>query len=55
MGTVVEHELEKAGHKPGKDEKKAQAARQRVIAKFLGADNPERPNGQFADPASFFK
>ena len=53
FGMKVDHMLETAGHRPGKEEKKAQAAREQVISKIFGNDN-DRGSG-FADPALMFK
>lgn len=56
LGTTISSELEKAGQKKVKGEANAEAARKRVLNKYL---NPSTPGaapkkGQFADPALFF-
>jgi len=49
FGTKVNSELEKAGHKPSKGERKAMAARQRILDKVFG---PEKSEKRFRDPMS---
>lgn len=50
FGAVLQSELEKAGRKPGKEERRAEKARERVLQRFLGMEDVEK----FADPAAFF-
>lgn len=52
LGSSVENHLEEAGHKPGKEEKKAATARERVFAKYLGDKAPKGKG--FSDPAALF-
>lgn len=52
VGATIQNELEKAGHKRQKGEANIVAARQRVLAKYLGNSDGKQ---QFADPAAFFK
>lgn len=51
FGMSLENMLEEAGNKPGKEERKAKNARERVLAKVFGEDK----SSGFADPASMFK
>jgi hypothetical protein len=51
FGLQLENMLEEAGNKPGKEERRARAARQNVINKVFGK---EKASG-FADPAAMFK
>ena len=52
LGTSIEHEMEKASHKPSKQERKAMGARQRVLDKYI---TPEAERDKkFADPAMLF-
>lgn len=53
LGTTIEHEMEKASHKPSKGERQAHSARQRVLDKFLG--DKEEGGQKFADPALLFQ
>jgi hypothetical protein len=48
----VEAELEAAGHRPSKDERKLEAARKKVLEKYFGDTSPEQQRGQYADPAA---
>ncbi len=52
FGTQLTSKLEEAGHKPSKEEKKAMAARQRILDKVFGKDDDKSGSG-FADPALF--
>ena len=52
FGLSLEAELEQAGQKPGKAEKKAQAAREAVLNQVFG--RTEKGTG-YADPALMFK
>ena len=52
FGMELEHRLEQAGTKPSKEERKAKAARERVLKKVF---DPEEAKGTgFADPAAMF-
>lgn len=53
FGTALEHELEQAGHKPSKEERRAKAARETILERIFGDDKGK--NSGFADPASMFK
>lgn len=53
FGMTVQNDLEKVGHKPSKEERKAEAARKRYLEKLLSDDEKEKGSG-FADPASMF-
>lgn len=50
FGLTLENMLEEAGNKPGKEERKAKAARDRVLGKVFGT---EKSSG-YADPAAMF-
>lgn len=50
FGLTLENMLEEAGNKPGKEERKAKAARDRVLNTVFGTD---KASG-FADPAAMF-
>lgn len=52
FGVVVESELEQAGHKPDKSERKITAARKAVLNRYFG-DKEVKPQS-FADPAALF-
>jgi len=52
LGSVIEGELNDAGHKPSKDEGQIRFARERVYQKYFG-DAKEEAKG-FADPAALF-
>lgn len=52
FGLQLENLLEKAGHKPGKEEKRAQAARERILDTIF--DNDAKKSSGFADPALMF-
>ena len=51
FGVTIQHELEKVGHKPSAKEKAAEAARMRIIRKYL--EGPDA-KGMYADPALLF-
>lgn len=52
VGSTITSELEKAGQgKKSKGQAKAEAARKRVLNKFLGGDTQETK--MYADPADF--
>lgn len=54
FGMTIQAELEKAGQgKKPKGEAQREAARKRVLAKYLG-DEKKSSKGQFADPAALF-
>lgn len=53
FGITVEGKLDQAGHRPSKEERKAKAARERVLDKLFNADDDKKPSG-FADPAAMF-
>lgn len=50
FGLRLENMLESAGHKPGKEERKAKQAQERVLNKIFGN---EKSSG-FADPGLMF-
>lgn len=53
FGSVLESELEQAGHKRQKGEGQREAARKKILAKYL--DEVGKPSHQqFADPAALF-
>lgn len=51
LGSMLSQELEQAGQKRAKGEAANEAARKRVLAKYLGDSGVEK---QFADPAAMF-
>lgn len=53
FGLQLQSELEKAGHKPSKDERKTNEARKRVLDKVLGKE--EVKGAGFADPMLLLK
>lgn len=53
FGLSLENMLEEAGHKPSKEERRATAARERLLEKVLGDEKDE--GAGFADPALMFK
>lgn len=53
LGSVIEGELREAGHKPSKEENKARAAQDKVIAKHF-PDSAKDDSKKFADPAALF-
>jgi hypothetical protein len=48
---MLENELESAGHKPGKEERRAKAARDAILNRVFGETQAK---SGFADPASMF-
>ena len=53
FGMALESDLEQAGHKPSKEERRAKAAREALLAKVLGDE--KKQGAGFADPALMFK
>lgn len=53
FGLVLENMLEEAGNKPTKQDRKAKAARDRVLDKVF-SDQEDAPSTGFADPAAMF-
>lgn len=53
FGLQLEAALDKAGHKPSKQDRKVTAARTRVLDLVLGTADPKKGTG-FADPAAMF-
>lgn len=53
FGMSLENMLEEAGEKPGKAERKAKAARDKLLDKVFG--NEEVKSSGFADPAVMFQ
>lgn len=51
FGMTLESKLENAGHKPGKEERRAQAIREKILDQVFGN---EQPTSGFADPAAMF-
>lgn len=51
VGSYIQNELERAGEKPSEEQRKSEAARKRVLEKYLGVDEAQQ---NFADPAAFF-
>lgn len=54
FGLQLDNELEMAGHKPNKESRRISAARQKVLDRVLGQDDPNLARGRFADPAAMF-
>jgi hypothetical protein len=52
LGVSIEQEMEKASHKPTKEERRTTAARQRVLDKYF--ETEEEKDKGFADPALLF-
>lgn len=52
FGLQLENMLEQAGHKPGKEERRAKAAREALLNKVFG---DQEEGAGFADPALMFK
>jgi len=52
FGVTLENELEMVGHKPSKEERKAQGARERVLERVLGLKKEETQ--KFMDPMLMF-
>lgn len=48
FGSKIESELDKAGDKPSKSQRKTEAARKRVLDKFLGVEQSD--SQKFAAP-----
>lgn len=53
-GMSVENMLEEAGHRPSKEERKAKAARERILDRLFSDDEEGKTSG-FADPAAMFQ
>lgn len=53
FGNWVDSELDTVSHKPSKDERKANEARQRRLDQILKPDAKNDPSS-FADPSAFF-
>lgn len=54
-GSWVDAELDKASSKPSKEEVAAVEKRKRRIREILGTAEDDKTQGQFRDPAEFFK
>ncbi len=54
FGMTLENLLEQAGTKPSKEERRAQAARERLLDKVLAEEGEEKQPSGFADPAAMF-
>lgn len=52
FGIMLENELQSAGQKPGKEERRAQLARERILARVFGDGGAKK---QYADPAAMFR
>lgn len=52
VGSTIENEMNEASEKPDKEQRKAIAARQRVLDKYLSEGQPDTKT--FVDPATFF-
>ena len=52
FGSEVQNELEKAGHKPSKQENSTAAIQKKILAKYFGESKATKD--QFADPAALF-
>lgn len=52
LGSVITSELEKAGHKRQKGEAQREAARKKVLGKYLDGSASTK---QFADPSALFQ
>ena len=50
VGAFIQAELEKAGHRPSKEQRKVEAARQKVLDRYLGVEKETN----FADPSVLF-
>lgn len=57
FGLMVESELEQAGHKPSKEERKARRAREDILDRILGdeKDQEAAKAKRYADPALMFR
>jgi len=53
FGLALEGMLEDASHKPGKEERRAQMARDRLMDNVFGRD--KKKGSGYADPALMFK
>ena len=53
-GMTIEAELDKAGHKVSKDERKIVSAREGVLKKYLGDQGADSAPKKFADPMNLF-
>jgi hypothetical protein len=53
FGMTLQNRLEQAGHKPSKEERKAEAARKRILDQVLSEEDEKKGSG-FADPAAMF-
>lgn len=51
---ILEYELEQAGQKPGKDERRIQAAQEAVMKKVFDPKGERDQGTGFADPALMF-
>lgn len=54
FGLTLEGKLEEAGQKPSKEERKARAARERIMNNILGEDDEKKKTAGYADPALMF-
>ena len=54
FGMSLENMLEQAGVKPSKEERRAQAARERLLDRVLAEEGEEKQASGFADPAAMF-
>lgn len=53
FGIMLENMLSDAGQRPSKEDRKSQAARERVLDKIFSKEDQKQGTG-FADPASMF-
>lgn len=51
FGTTVQAEVDKAGQKKAKGQAATEAARKKILERFVGS---EKKGSGFADPATFF-
>lgn len=54
FGISLESMLEKAGHKPSKEERKAEAARKALLDKVFDDGSETKKGSGYADPAMMF-
>lgn len=54
FGSMLENELQDAGHKASKEERRAQMARDRIMDRVLGDDKDPKKGSGYADPAAMF-
>jgi hypothetical protein len=56
FGIILENMLQEAGQKPGKEERRAQMAREAVMNKVFAKTKPgeQKKTSGFADPAAMF-